>query len=380
MLAYIDSMFIAIPRLSPGTIRSNADIMKFVLTHIKTDLDKLTNRDIITCKRVMLEWKRTNGKPIAESTKVQYLVGLKRFMKWYEEEVDENCGYSKLSKQIKTKNLKSNKIPSDLLTVEEIERMIMTANGDRDKAIISVLADSGCRIGEILSCRIKDVKFLDDGCRLTFPKGKTGSRTVLLQFASIYVNRWLRVHPQNDNPDAPLWITKKKKNIGSKEDKKLESHAIEYHSMYSIIKRTAERADIKKRIHPHLFRHTAATRISKKMSESAMKQFLGWTSNSSMPSTYIHLSGEDIDNAVRAMNGTIKVEKKDEGGLKVIECIRCNTVVPAGAMYCLKCGLPLTPDAKNADNTLNQALATFFKQNPDMQANLMKNILNLAQK
>lgn len=371
ILDYLDSMFIAMPRLAPGTIRSNADIMKFVLTHIKTDFDKLTIRDVNAVKRCMLGWKRANGKEISENTKNQYLVGLKRFMGWYENTKNENCGYSKLFKQMKTKAPKSNKLPSDLLTEEEILKLIQVANDERDKAIIATLADSGCRMGEILSCRVKDVEFIEDGCRLTFPKGKTGSRTVLVQFAAEYINHWLRVHPQNDNPDAPLWITKRRKNVGSREDKKLESNAINYDSMYDIIARTVDRAGMKKRIHPHLFRHTAATRLSKKLKEAEMKVYLGWQADSNMPATYIHLSGQDIDNAIRVANGTAKVEIKDEGSLKVIECRRCNTIVPAGAMYCLKCGLPLSADAEQGYKSKKEEMLSLLAKHQDVFIEIM---------
>ncbi len=380
VLDYIDSMLIDERRLASGTIQRNIEVMHFILKHIKTDLDKLTIRDINTYKRTLLEWKRVDGEPVSDVTKNQYFVGIKRFLVWYEETVDENCGYTKLSKQIKIRKSKSKKLPSDLLTVEEIMSMIKITDDDRDRAIIATLADCGCRIGELGSCRIKDVAFSGDECHLTFPQGKTGSRTVLIEFAAEYISQWIRKHPYNDNPDAPLWISKKRKNVGSKNEKKFECHAIDYDSLYGIVKRTAAKAGIKKRIHPHLFRHTAATRLSSKLSEAALKAYLGWSSDSSMPATYIHLSGKDVDNQIRLMNGTAKVEVKDEGSLKVIRCIRCNTVVPAGGMYCLKCGLPLTIDAKNADNTLNQALATFFAQNPDMQATLMKNILSAVPK
>lgn len=371
VLDYMDSMFIAIPRLAPGTIKRNVEYMQFVLTHIKTNLDKLTIRDVNTFKRVMLDWKRADGKPIAESTQTQYLVGFKRFMKWYDDTIDENSGYPKLSKQIKTRTPKSNKLPSDLLTTEEIEKIIMTADGERDKAIIATLAESGCRIGEITSCRVKDVDFSNNECHLTFPKGKTGSRTILLEFSAEYLNQWLRRHPYNDEPDAPLWVTKKLKNTGSKKDKKLECYAIEYDSMHGIVKRTAERAGIKKRVHPHLFRHTAATRLSKKLKEAEMKVYLGWASDSSMPATYIHLGGKDIDNAVRVMNGTAKVETKDEGGLKVIECRRCNSIVPAGAMYCLKCGLPLTKAAEQGYQSKKSEMLAMLAKHQDVFIEIM---------
>lgn len=64
------------------------------------------------------------------------------------------------------------KNPNDLLTKEEIDRMINIAVRRRDQAILSVLTESGCRVGELVLSRIKDIKLGGDFTRLTFRKGK----------------------------------------------------------------------------------------------------------------------------------------------------------------------------------------------------------------
>lgn len=340
----MDSLFIDERQLSESTIDYNAKIVQFIATYIKTDLDKLTVRDINTFKRAILEWKRADGKEIAQKTKNQYFIGLKRFLTWYEESVDENCGYNKLCKQIKQQRVDLGKVPSDLLTTEEIEKMIAAADSPRNKAIIATLAEAGCRMGEIQSCRVKDIEHLTDGCRITFPKGKTGSRTVLLQYAACYINDWLLLHPDRNNPDAPLWVTKRRKRVVSKTVKKFEHTAMAHETIYGVVMKAAEDANIKKRVHPHLFRHTTATYISSKMSEFEMKEFLGWARTSSMPAHYIHLSNDDLDNKVRAMNGMLISDAIDDKGLKVIKCIRCKNVVPANTSVCQICHLPLSED------------------------------------
>jgi site-specific recombinase XerD len=59
------------------TINYNVKIMKFVLSVIKTDLDKLTKRDIISFQAAI------RNKEWAESSKKQYVIGFKRFLHWY---------------------------------------------------------------------------------------------------------------------------------------------------------------------------------------------------------------------------------------------------------------------------------------------------------
>ena len=60
---------------------------------------------------------------------------------------------------IKITRKPSDKNPSDLLTEEEIFKMIEVADNDRDKAIIAVLHESGCREGELVSSQLKHIKF-----------------------------------------------------------------------------------------------------------------------------------------------------------------------------------------------------------------------------
>lgn len=48
---------------------------------------------------------------------------------------------------------------SDLLTADEIKRIVEAVRTFHDKTLILVLADSGRRIGEILTLRIGDVDF-----------------------------------------------------------------------------------------------------------------------------------------------------------------------------------------------------------------------------
>src|ERR1700690_1135743 len=106
---------------------------------------------------------------------------------------------------------------SDLLTGAEIMAMIAAAKNDRDAALIAILYDSGCRIGELLSCKVKHVEFDAEECNITFPKSKTVARTSLLIFAKGYLETYLKRHPMRADKEAPLFVTEKMQNIGTVE-------------------------------------------------------------------------------------------------------------------------------------------------------------------
>lgn len=109
------------------------------------------------------------------------------------------------------------------------------------------------------------------------------------------------------------------------------------------IKKIAKRAGIKKRIYPHLFRHTRATRLLAKVPESIGAKYMGWVSGSKMVGAYIHLASEDVDEAILRMHG-IKTNGNNKD-LEVKQCPRCLMVNPATSRFCSRCGLPLTEEA-----------------------------------
>ncbi len=84
-------------------------------------------------------------------TKVDYAIVLKRFYKWL---LGNDKEYPAHVKWISTTlSKRERRLPGegDLLTEEDIKKLIATARHPRDKALIAVLAESGCRVGEIMS-------------------------------------------------------------------------------------------------------------------------------------------------------------------------------------------------------------------------------------
>lgn len=363
-------MDMTIENVKPSTLLYNAKIMKYFLSNVKTDLDKL---DVKDCKQLQAA---LHNKDCAESTKKMYMIGFKRFLHWYGRNKG-NRKYMDLADSMKRKSKIERKVPSDLLTESEIMQMIEATTNHRDAAIIATLYESGCRINELLSCRIKDIEFVSSGCKITFPKSKTESRTILLVFATGYIQRYLSKHHDKNNPDSPLFITNSKQSIGTKEKPASGYKVIEYSTIHMIIRDIAKAAGIKKRVYPHLFRHTRATILSKsnKISEANLRNMLGWAPGSYMPSIYVHLSGEDSANAVRELYGLIDPQKTTSG-IEMGICIRCKEPNPVGESLCRKCSLPLTKEAEQMDTILNQALSTYFTQNPNTQVDLMKTILS----
>jgi site-specific recombinase XerD/ribosomal protein L40E len=252
---------------------------------------------------------------------------LKKFFRWLRGTEE----YPKEVKWIKPGNVKNNSLPEELLTDEEIKAMAAFAQNQRDKALVLVLYESGCRIGELLTLRIKHVEFDGYGAILLV-SGKTGSRRVRIIASAPSLSAWLDSHPFKSNPSAPLWIV-----LGTRNHHEMMS----YGSVSSLLRRLAKRAGVKKGVNPHSFRHSRATHLASKLTEAQLKELFGWVQSSDMAATYVHLSGRDVDNALLKLHGLAQNEKKEEEVLKVKICERCKEKNDPVSNFCRRCATPL---------------------------------------
>lgn len=211
-------------------------------------------------------------------------------IKWYSvKKFFEYIGKDTFKKYTIEFSLSKNDLPV-ILTEEEIERMINNCKTMRNRAMISVLYESGARIGELLNIRIKAVSFDEYGGMLLL-NGKTGARRVRIMNSTILLQRWLENHPLKV-PDSYVWITNRS-NIKGEEWVRLS-----YPATAKILRDAARGAGVSKRVNPHIFRHTRATHLARYLTDSQLKAFFGWSQGSTITRTYIHLSGQDVDDAI----------------------------------------------------------------------------------
>jgi site-specific recombinase XerD len=296
--------------------------LRKIAERLGKDFDSATREDI---ERVVNYIERSDYSPW---TKHDYKVTLKRFYKWLRggEEYPPEVKWIKTT--IKQKDLT---LPEGLLTEEEVLKLVESANNPRDKAFIITLYESGARIGEVGGLRIKDVSF-ERGYARVMLRGKTGARNVIVIAASPYLKSWIQNHPARDDPKSPLWV-----NLG-RGSKKYK--AISYPALAKILKVVAEKAGLKKRIHPHILRHSRATFLASKLTEAQMNQVFGWKQGSEMPSIYVHLSGRDLDDAIMGVYGLKKV-KEQKTKLLPKTCPQCREINEIDARFCKICGMPL---------------------------------------
>ncbi|MBI5229541.1 tyrosine-type recombinase/integrase, partial [Candidatus Micrarchaeota archaeon] len=170
--------------------------LRYLADWLGKDFRKATKEDLIDLVMSL------DSKHYAEYTKYDLKIVLKMFYKWL---LGKDEDVPKVIKWLKPrlKNEK-HKLPEELLTVEEVEKLANATTNARDKALILVLYESGCRIGELLYLKLKNVQFDNYGAVLLV-NGKTGSRRVRIIVSVQLLGHWLQEHPDKDNPEAFLW-------------------------------------------------------------------------------------------------------------------------------------------------------------------------------
>ncbi len=308
-------------------------------------------------------------KNFAEYTKYDFKIVLKMFYKWLLGNDEEFPAVIKWLKPA-IKNEK-HKLPEELLTEEEVLKMANATQNMRDKALVLVLYEAGCRIGELLSLQMKNVQFDQYGAVLRVT-GKTGDRRVRIISSAPILGSWINIHPDADNPDAMLWHSSYGKYLKNKI--KCLSHG----TVYEMVRELADKAGVKKKVHPHLFRHSRATSLAGKLTEAQMKEYFGWVQGSDMAATYVHLSGRDVDNALLKLQGLVKEENVEDEKMKVKCCQRCKERNSPISTFCTKCGLPLDQELimkvekerQSSDDLMNKLM-----EDPEFRDIMMKKIL-----
>lgn len=318
-------------------------------------------------RRVLHEIEEEN---LADASKVEFRKTVKKFYKW----LNGGERYPECVEWVKTTEKRSNnKLPEDLLSEEEVKQMISTAWTPRDRAIISLLWESGCRVGELLTMRIKHVSFDENLTRITV-HGKTGMRRVPLIDSTPYLAEWLENHPSRDDPDAFLWVGMG--TVGRGE-------YLKYPAARKMLTQVAKKANVKKRVNPHNFRHSRATFLANHLTEAQMNQYLGWVRGSDMPATYVHLSGRDVDDAILKMRGLQSKEEKIESTLAPKKCPRCSLVNKATGKFCNRCGAILDMQTAVAMQDEIEGLDEKFStllQDEEVQKLLMRKMIELGMK
>ncbi len=189
---------------------------------------------------------------------------------------------------------KGRKFPPEPLTSAEARALINACSkraptGIRNAALITILYRGGLRISEALSLKTKDIDFEAGSVRVLRGKGLKARTVGLDRGALALIERWLEKRAQCGLNGGEVVFTS------------LRGKPVSAEYVRAMLRRTAARAGIKKRVHPHGLRHTHAFELANEGTPIHLISAQLGHSNVGTTSQYIaHLNPREVIEAMRA--------------------------------------------------------------------------------
>jgi len=248
-------------RKSPQTIKSYGDgVRAFLRWCDEHDHSPSLNRDLM--KGFVAALLDAGAEP---STARSRQLGVRRFSAWLAEEgeIDDDPLLGLKSPKLDTKVTES-------LSEDELRRLIKACGGKefrdrRDEAIVRLMAETGMRAGEVCGLTVGSVN-LERGLATVYRgKGGKGRIAPFGPQTGRAIDRYLRQRRAHRLADTTaLWLGDRGKGLS-------------YYGLHAALKRRADLAGLTK-FHPHLLRHTAASRwLAAGGSEGGLMAVAGWS-------------------------------------------------------------------------------------------------------
>ncbi|MCK8519493.1 tyrosine-type recombinase/integrase [Methanoculleus sp. 7T] len=297
--------------------------------------------------------KKDDGTPYAKNTIADYVRFTKRFFLWLAKREYIDIPAS-IIKEIKNPQYNTQtKTEDNILTGEEVSRLIDAAKSIKYKALLGVMYEAGLRSGEVASLKWKDVTFHEWGAKVRTSE-KTGRlRTIPIITYREYLAKWKSSYPGDPTGDNFVFLTSR-------------GEPMQYRGLAKAVHNFAKAAGIKKKITLHSFRHSRITHALRGgMQETLAKKAFWGNQSTQMIACYSHLVDEDVDNAFAALAG-VELPGSDQASEspEPVQCPTCHLVMPPGSQFCARCGLALSQKSRNDLDGALAELQSLLVQDP----------------
>ncbi len=286
-------------RASPHTIASYRDTFRLLVRHAREVLKKPSTEleigdldaDFLGTFLSHLENQRGND----ARTRNTRLAAIRSFFGYVASREPQHAALAQ--RVLAMPNKRHTRRPVDFLKRDEVEALLRapdlrTRAGRRDRTLLLVAVQTGLRASELFSLRCKDVQ-LGSGAHLCcHGKGRKERCTPLRKDAAAALRSWLE--ELRGEPDTPVFPNQRG---GS-----LSHDGLDYLlTKHVTVARAACPSLKKKRVTPHVLRHTAAMDLLQSGVDRAVIAL--WLGHESVETTYVYLHA-DIELKEKAMAKT----------------------------------------------------------------------------
>ena len=275
---------------SPKTVRWYSDILSALKVFLDGDarLADLTVRRLRAYQSHLRARRKPNGKSLSDETLHDHIRGIKAFLSWLHRE-----GYMDQDLARRIDLPKVGKKDLEVLTEEELAHLfqhlpLSDDQGCRNAAIVSLMVDCGLRLTEVSQLDTDDVE-LGDGLVRVLGKGRRQEQVPFGAFTGKLLRRYVQhFRPHIANGGTALFVNQFGEKLGVE-------------GVKSMFQRLAERSGVE-RLHPHLLRHTAATRLLANGCDLHTVQRILRHRNVATTTRYLHLLQSDVQEKMRTFS------------------------------------------------------------------------------
>ena len=254
---------------SPLTVRNYSFFVNKFLQRTNKLTEELNQEDVRVYLASMFEDKSKNTIMLAAAS-------LKFF---FSEILKKEVGDIKMPK-------KDKKLP-EVLTRDEVSRLIKSAETRKSRLILSLLYSSGLRVSELVNIKPGDIDFSEKVGWVRAGKGSKDRMFTLSQSLSLELEEYI----------------KKKENtkyIFS------QNEPLTTRNIQKIVKNLRQNAGIQKKVTPHTLRHSFATHLLEAGTDIRMIQSLLGHSSLNTTQLYTHISTDQIKKIINPLDSLME--------------------------------------------------------------------------
>ena len=242
---------------SPLTVRNYSFFVDKFLKATNKSIDEINQEDVRAYLASMFDTKSKNTIMLAAAS-------LKFFFKKI---LKKEVGEIRVPK-------KDRKLP-EVLTKEEVSKLINSAETRKSRLILSLLYSSGLRVSELVNVKPSDINFSENTGWVREGKGSKDRMFML----------------------SPGLVIELKEYLKKKENSKYlfsQKEPLTTRNIQKIVKHVRQRSEIQKKVTPHTLRHSFATHLLESGVNIRKIQVLLGHASIATTELYTHISGEDL--------------------------------------------------------------------------------------
>jgi integrase/recombinase XerD len=267
--------------LSKNTLEAYSHDLNRFLDHLrKTGVEDILKVSKFDVRAFLLDLKK---KKLSAKTITRYLVAIRTFFRFL---IQEGTLSANPVEELETP--KMTKTLPQILTLKEVEQLLEQPNlqtplGVRDRAMIEVLYATGVRVTELVCLPMNQIN-LEGGYVLVYGKGSKERVVPLGSEAIKWVHHYLKSSRgilAKDKESPFLFISRSGKGMSRQR-------------FWRSLKGYGLRAGIRKKITPHLFRHSFASHLLERGADLRSVQTMLGHVDISTTQIYTHVTGERL--------------------------------------------------------------------------------------